>query len=591
MDKRFLITTALEQKISTNQPLLLLGEWCKPFSKKNKFKNLNIKVLPYHWDDRSKLHRDYLYLDALYEKLLIELTFKLNKIHDTQHKTRYWRILIGPWLGYFLQIAFDRWSSIQSAIKNFELSGAYVLTFEEHLLTPNSMQHFIQLINSDEWNSFIYSYIIKNYTTVNCFKQTAKYNVIKERSIHQSQLFPVIKEKIYDSINYILRWFQKEKDAFFINTYLSKKSLILLSLKFFQIPIFNHKKFLDNFDIKIEKKKRQWILERGNSNNFEIFVRSIIPKQIPIIYLEGYNYLNKKVSSLFWPSKPKVIFTSSSYSDDDLFKLYAAKKTEEGTSLVVGQHGGGIGTHLFAFYEKHQIDICDLYLSWGWTDNIRQNIKSVGILKEKTQRKNHASQSKIILLALRLPSQSYHIYSAPIASQLLSYFIDQCKFINTLNTQIKDNLIVRLRQIEKNYEPSTERWVAEFPDITFDDGSSNINKLLDKSRLCISTYNATTFLETFSMNVPTVMFWNPNHWELREPAKTHFNKLKEVGVFHETPESAARHVNMIWQDVNAWWNSKVVKDAIFSFKNNYCKQSNYLVDQIYSHLKNVIKKN
>ena len=91
MVKRFLITTALEGKIPTNQPLLLLGEWCKPFSKKNKFKNLNIKVLPYHWDDRSKLHRDYLYLDALYEKLLIELTFKLNKIHGTQHKTRYWR--------------------------------------------------------------------------------------------------------------------------------------------------------------------------------------------------------------------------------------------------------------------------------------------------------------------------------------------------------------------------------------------------------------------------------------------------------------------------------------------------------------------
>ena len=61
MDKRFLITTSLKEAIPTNQPLLLLGEWCRPFLKKDRFKDLNVKVLPYHWNDRSKLHKDYLY--------------------------------------------------------------------------------------------------------------------------------------------------------------------------------------------------------------------------------------------------------------------------------------------------------------------------------------------------------------------------------------------------------------------------------------------------------------------------------------------------------------------------------------------------
>ena len=104
MNKRFLITTALEETIPENQPLLLLGEWCRPISKKNKLDKLNIKLLPYHWDDRLKLHIDYLYLDEFYEKLLSELSFELNNIHGTQHDNRYWRILIGPWLGYFIQI-------------------------------------------------------------------------------------------------------------------------------------------------------------------------------------------------------------------------------------------------------------------------------------------------------------------------------------------------------------------------------------------------------------------------------------------------------------------------------------------------------
>ena len=35
---------------------------------------------------------------------------------DQRLYERYWRILIGPWLGYFLQILFDRWSSIQQVL-------------------------------------------------------------------------------------------------------------------------------------------------------------------------------------------------------------------------------------------------------------------------------------------------------------------------------------------------------------------------------------------------------------------------------------------------------------------------------------------
>ncbi len=592
MDKRFLITTSLEEAIPTNQPLLLLGEWCRPFLKKDRFKNSNVKVLPYHWNDRSKLYKDYLYLNQFYEKLLIELTSKLNKIHGTQYETRYWRILIGPWLGSFVHIIFDKWSSIQSAVNNFELSGTYVQSFEDDSFIPCNMTNFDELAESVEWNHFIYSYIIKNYTTINCIDNiTVRKIKKKKRSVDQSQFTPRLKEKIIRSINFICRFFQRNSDIFFINTYLSRKNKILLSLKFFQIPMFYNNDLLYNPEVKVEKEKRQWKLHGSNISNFEAFARSIISKQIPTIYLEGYNLLNRKVSLLSWPSRPKIIFTSNSYSGNDLFNLYSAKKTEEGFPLVIGQHGGGVGTHLFAFYEKHQVDICDLYLSWGWSDNSKPHIKPVGIfLTKKTFKINYGSKTSILLVALRQNRQIAHIYSSPIASQLLDYFNDQCKFIDNLDSQIKNNLILRLPPIKENYSPSIERYMTKFSDITIDDGSSNINKLLKKCRLCVSTYNSTTFLITISMNIPTIMFWNPNHWELREPAKTYFDKLKEVGVFHETPESAARYINMIWQDIDSWWNSEIVKKTIVKFKNYYCHTPNNLVDQIHLQLQNLIKK-
>ena len=56
-----------------------------------------------------------------------------------------------------------------------------------------------------------------------------------------------------------------------------------------------------------------------------------------------------------------------------------------------------------------------------------------------------------------------------------------------------------------------------------------------KTRLFISTYNATTFNESLAANIPTVIFWDENIWESAEWTISDFNMLKSVGIFHETP--------------------------------------------------------
>ena len=83
-----------------------------------------------------------------------------------------------------------------------------------------------------------------------------------------------------------------------------------------------------------------------------------------------------------------------------------------------------------------------------------------------------------------------------------------------------------------------------------------------------------------SPTVTTVIYWNPNHWELRESAIPYFEDLKRVGIFHETPESAAHHVATIWDDVNAWWTSPEVEDVLGRFKLRYCDMPDDLLGRI-----------
>ena len=591
MSKRFLVTTAIEETIPQNEPILFLGEWCRPFKNINKLDKLDAKVLPYHWDDRSKLHKDYSYISEFYEKLLIELTNQLNQIHGTDHKEKYWRILIGPWLGYFTQIVFDRWSSIQSAIKNFDLLGTYVQSFREGLLVPNNMRHFSGLIKDEEWNHFIYSYILKNYTKVPCSNQTTKYKGIGEKTVHQLRFNRIIKKKILDCIKLIMRNFQKKDDALMHNTYLSKKNQILLSLKLLQAPIHHIDEFLDKSNFKVEKEKRKWELDGTNCNEFEAFARSIIPKQIPTIYLEGYDFLSKKVSSFSWPAKPKFIFTSNSFLADDLFKLYAAQKTENGYPLVISQHGGGYGSYLHCFNEEHGYKISDLFLSWGYIDKSEPKIKSVGLTKDKKPLGvQHELQNRVLLVVGNGPNHSYHIWSAPkSSSQWIDYFNIQCTFVNSLNPQIQELLIIRLKDMVEGYEPSYDRWRDKFPKLTIDKGNSNIDNLIKKSKIYIGTINSSTSVECFALGIPVVIYWNPNQFEINDFAKVYFDKLKKVGVFHDTPESAARHINLIWHDINSWWDSEAVKDAVNLFKNKYCNESTKLVDQVYLKLEDIIK--
>ena len=132
------------------------------------------------------------------------------------------------------------------------------------------------------------------------------------------------------------------------------------------------------------------------------------------------------------------------------------------------------------------------------------------------------------------------------------------------------------------------RWRARFPHLRLDDGRSDIDKLLGRSRLCISTYNSTGFLESFTMNTPSVLYWNPRHWELRDSAIPYFDDLKRVGILHETPDSAARHVAAIWDDIDAWWSGKAVREVLERFKSRYTRLPDDLLDRVERALREVL---
>jgi putative transferase (TIGR04331 family) len=574
MVKRFLVTTADERTWPQDQPVLFLGEWCRLYNRKNAWKDLDAEVAPYHWDDRAKLYQDYRYLQKIYEILLQELSGQLNTIHSVEHSICYWRILIGPWLGYFVQMLFDRWMMIERAVSQNELEGVRILLAPPGLVVPNDMDEFQQLFVGDLWNQVIYGQLLRGYTNLAIedliFEDAAQnsYSKSDTANVKTSTLKGQLRRGLVWAASKVFKILVKPEEAFFISTYLPIKQDLQLQWHLGQFP-----KIWRSFSaprIQFEESKRLWTFGRSSTEGFEHIVRAMIPKHIPIIYLEGYESLRKTVAKLPWPGKPSLIFTSNSYSSDDVVKGWVAEKVEAGARLVLGQHGGSYGVARWGFTEEHQLAVSNSWISWGWDVEGDPKIKPVGNLKMFGRASSWDPEGGVLMVEMAMPRYSYHMYSVPVGPQWLDYFEDQSSFVAALPDTIREKLLIRLHSPDYGW-CQKQRWHELFPQIRLDDGLVPITELIKKSRLYVSTYNATTFLESLSMNIPTIMFWNPNHWELRDSAAPYFERLKKVGIFHETPESAAQHMALIWDNVTSWWNSEEVQTAREQFCYRYSR--------------------
>ena len=571
--ERLLVSTALEQSWNDTEPILFLGEWCRLHSRRDRWSKLDAIVLPYHWDENEKLLSDCEFLASLYEELLVEVADELNVLHGTDKSRRYWRILLGPWLSFFIQTLFDRWSSIQQAIRTHEVSRTIILSGCEDTNTPGNMEDFLHLGNSLNWNHYLYGRILKDFTDIPCSIRTPEGidYLSSSGSLTHDRNSPRVLESKLRLANIFSKCssrLTKSTDYLIINTGLrSLQDELVLQLRLGQIPRLITVE--PPVAVAIDNTYRCWTLDASEQTGFAFCVRRLIPEQMPTIYLEGYQRLCDEPSRRRWPRSPKAIFTGASHYYDDVFKAWCAERTEEGAPLVIAQHGGHVGT-AWSFTHDHEMAIADRFLSWGWTDPAESKVVPVGMLKAPTLPGGDGNKRhRALLVTSNTGLQSSSIGSHMLSSQYLGYLEDQFAFVEALSPVVRDALMVRLSVEESGWE-FEHRWRDRCPSMTLETGQRQIMDLVAEARVVISTTNGTTFLETIFVDVPTVVYWNTSRWAVLESARPYIEALKTVGIFHDDVESAAMHLSRIWGDVEGWWSNGAVIDAVASFKRRYC---------------------
>ena len=568
LNQMFLATTANQNFWKTDERILFLGELCRLYSLKHVWSELEHEVLPYHGLDRVALYKDYKYAIDIYERILVELTDIFNALHNSNHPTRYWRIVLGPWLASFIGIFLDRYRSLCVAIDSGKVTNTWISSELPEEYLANDFSEFRDNCLEDGYNHCLFSQIIKS-------SQAIPWEVINNQDAlaYESRVIkPFQKKGIKRATIRLLGACSKLIPESFgkmvaVQSYIKPMDLIKLQLSMKMLPC-PYRPRVDVVFSEANWDLRRNIKLRKGENHFESILVDSILLHLPKVYLEGYSSMVQKARDAY-PKYPKVILTSNAYKMDEGFKFWAAYQAEQGTKLYCHQYGGGYGCLRWHSLESHEIKISDRYFSWGWL--IKNQPKVIPISAGKlTNIKNKIRpdpEGSILWLGMSMPRYSYWMLSIFLGQNSLAYIKEHERFVGAVSSEVRDLLLMR-------YYPCDFGWNEEsrladiYPSLNVYAGRKPMYEELNSSRLSIHSYNSTTFLETLSADFPTLLYWNPDFFELRESAHPHFDILRQAGIFHDDPESVAKKVNEIYEDPVSWWLTPEIQDA----KERFCRQ-------------------
>jgi len=563
----FLVTTADERTWDVNRKIVFLGGWCLRYDRKNIWNQLNSEIAPPYGLELNVKLKNIELSESMQSSLLPSIVKVLNNHHNTNHSLNFWKIIIGHWLKYFVDIIISRHHTLIQVNKQFKIVGSKFIELSASSFIPTNTLDMLNLLKLDAWNSTLDLRVIQNTDELKFSTTLISELTSNSRTFHKVDQNH-IKIDILSCIKQLCNFFVRSSEPFIISSYLPMWQEIKLQLSYGQVPKFwrNSQHHSENVDPDVLLRKRltkQILLDEDN-----VFTRLVF-ELMPICFLEGFANLSSQVKNTNWPRKPKFIFTSNDFAFNETFKLYSALCQERGTKYFIGQHGNNYGTNRFLVTNVEE-STSDFFLTWGW-QNQNESILPAYVFKVAGLRVENDKKGDLLLLEYPYEDR-LTTWDTDREHQI--YFDNLLLFIGLLDEKPFKHLKVRLHyESATNSFNSKQRLIESFPAIRIEYWEQPILQQYKNSRLAIFSYDSTGILETLALNIPTIAFWQNGFDHLNETAKKHYQLMVDAGIFHLSPESIAETINTIWEDVDSWWRQDSIQFARKTFCEQYARTS------------------
>lgn len=582
----FLKSTGVEFLEKLKHKTIFLGDWCNRFNdiqlKKKKICEKNI------WDNKKTLKKDYKYLEKIFNENIKYISSYLNRYHNVNYDNRYWAILISPWLIYYIPFQYFRWKTINKVIKR---KKCIFISYDikKYKTTPVDSLHFFNLAGQSEYFNYLHfkkiaTYLSKKNKNLKVVK-SKKYN--KSKNILENEKKLLVEEKSNIGINakhtllkkfliFIEKifLFAAKKNKIILVDSFEKKSLFLINLLLSQFPhsfasIFdwgNQRKSLKDSSINI--KKRQKInYKKIKKNNFQNYLSEVIAEDIPICFLEKYNFVKKFTEKL--NIKPNLIVSGFKHYHDEIFKFWVAKCVFEfKTRFIIMAHGKAHqkNSGIFNFEEN----ISDKKINWIKKNNKKELSFPKNILSNDIYDKK---QKGSLLSFVHYSNTPYPVRIQAGTLSENSVKIDESfkKLYNNLDEKIKKKLKFFPNENFSKFQALKVKKIIDQKKIAEE---NSLNSYLPKSKLVICSYPQSALLESM-LSGPTILICDYTEWEPIKEFTTIYSKMKKAKIFFDDPIKAANHINRNWNEIEMWWDSK----KITRLKEDFLKANNFPINK------------
>ena len=552
-----LVTTADDRAWREVDQPLLLGRWCGSAPE--------TPCVPYHWNDRERAASDFHYLRGTFEEILQYLASELNRIHSLEYSPRFWRIVVGPWLSAFIDVVFDRYQSILAARDGGSVTSTMLPSVAQYHWANVPVEEFYDTAYSDTFNFDLFGRIIRFLKPFPYCESSIPLDTVPSLKSYPSK--SCLPRKI---LVWLLNTTFPHRRYAVTSEVFRKTESIGLHFALREIPFIGPAP-ISIPALPVQRSLRESFTPASSHDEFSTLVVHLMPEYLPTIYLEGFAWLAEETISEY-PRSTKAIVTSGGLFADEPFKYWVARQVENGAKLINVQHGGLYGTNAWCSHEYNEINSADYFFSWGWTTHDPKILpvdapKLIGIRKRMAP----TPQGNLLMVLNSAPRYSYRHASWPIGEQFLSYLEDQVNFIRALCPNAQQKLVVRPYPLNRGWD--VEHILrSKIPEIQLR-ASPSMYEQLKQSSLFIGTCNITTYLEALAADFPTILFWNPKHWETRPEAAPYFALLRESGILFDSPQSAAESINTHLWDISGWWAHPKRQEARKEFVDRFARST------------------
>lgn len=514
------------------------------------------------WEEETLRVNAYEKFKLVYNELLPIISHKLNKEHNSNFSKEFWRIMAGPWLMYFTVSVIDKYEKVKIAHKHSE--NLVLLNFSESEARPpkNTGDSAVLLQSDENYNQILHSKIASLMGI-----DQIKINIQSKIDLNTG------KNK---SFNWWIKWFLGKFCLLFHNRvnlcitpetvpkWLLFKFILRNKLKVFPISFVEAK--LPSTLLDKGARQRLSFQERSDIDFVSEIICSLLSDYLPMSLLEDFKNLTNEVDTFCRRHGKLSVVTSSEMYTNERFKLFCSLLNEKKKlTLNIYQHGGDYGVFKYHLQHWHETTIANDYYSWGGSYRSVECTNIIPLCSNKTPVRRGNEKGGIIYISDN---------QAPYP--VCKFFDNTASFEFTKDffSRVPYDLIpeISVRLVSDDYGWDKRSTIEKIcRGIQFDNLEKSFIERLRKTKLMVVDHVSTTYLEALAANVPVIIFCPLQAIDLTDEAKKWFEKLKAVGIFHDSPESAISWIRKVYFDIDKWWFERSVQNTRMAFCDAYCR--------------------